>query len=78
MKLELRLFPVAALPEAEEAVVPELPGFVDFLVGLIPQNPFEAAADGSLLPLLVFTVLFGAATIPLAPEANGWLCTCLL
>jgi Na+/H+-dicarboxylate symporter len=70
MKLGLRLFPVAVLPSAEEAVAPEIPGFVDFLVGLIPSNPFEAAADGSLLSLLVFTVLFGAATIPLAAEAK--------
>lgn len=70
MKLGLHFFPVEALPEAAESVAPEIPGFVDFLVGLIPQNPFAAAADGSLLPLLVFTVLFGAATIPLAPKAK--------
>jgi len=70
MKLGLRLFPVDALPIREETVAPELPGLVDFLVGLIPQNPFEAAADGSLLSLLVFTVLFATATIPLAAEAK--------
>jgi len=43
---------------------------VDFFVGLIPRNPFEAAANGSLLPLLVFTILLAAATIPLAAEAK--------
>ena len=48
---------MAATPEA-----PTLPGFVDFLVSLIPSNPFEAAADGALLPLIVFTVLVAAAT----------------
>ncbi len=44
----------------------ELPGVVDFLVGLIPANPVRAAADGALLPLIVFMVLFAAAvgTLP--------------
>ena len=70
MKLALEWFPVSPLATPEDAVSPELPGLVDFLVGLIPQNPFEAAADGALLPLLVFTVLFGAATIPMAAEAK--------
>ena len=32
-----------------------------FLLGLIPANIFKSAADGAVLPLLVFTVLFGAA-----------------
>jgi Na+/H+-dicarboxylate symporter len=40
---------------------------VDFLVGLVPANAFQAAAEGALLPLIVCTVLFGAAaaTLPL-------------
>lgn len=43
------------------AEVPTLPGPVEFLVALIPENPFAAAADGALLPLVVFTVLLAAA-----------------
>ncbi len=43
------------------AVAPTLPGPVEFLLGLIPANPFAAAAEGALLPLIVFTVLFAAA-----------------
>lgn len=70
MMIGLRVSPVATLPVEAENVAPELPGFAEFLVGLIPDNPFEAAASGSLLSLLVFTVLFAAATIPLAPEAK--------
>jgi Na+/H+-dicarboxylate symporter len=50
----------AAGAQAGEA--PELPGVVDFLVGLIPQNPFSAAADDALLPFMVFTILLAAAT----------------
>jgi Na+/H+-dicarboxylate symporter len=41
---------------------PELPTTVEFLLSLIPSNPFAAAADGALLPLILFTVLLGAAT----------------
>jgi len=75
MKLGLRFSPAVTLPATQEAAAPELPGFVDFVVGLIPRNPFEAASDGSLLPLLVFTILLAAATIPLAPEAKETLFT---
>jgi len=70
MKVGLRFSPAVTLPAAQDASAPELPGFVDFFVGLIPRNPFEAASNGSLLPLLVFTILLAAATIPLADEAK--------
>jgi Na+/H+-dicarboxylate symporter len=39
----------------------ELPAFQDWLVSLVPTNPFEAAVEGAMLPLLVFTVLFSLA-----------------
>ncbi len=70
MKAGLRFSPQVAVPLTEEAAAPELPGFVDFIVGLVPSNPFEAASNGSLLPLLVFTILLAAATIPMAEEAR--------
>ncbi len=34
---------------------------IAFLLDLIPDNPFAAAASGALLPLIVFTVLIAAA-----------------
>lgn len=41
-------------------VVPRMtPG--DFLSGLLPSNAFKAAADGALLPLVLFSILFAAA-----------------
>ncbi len=46
----------------------ELPGFVDWLVGLVPPNPIAAGADGALLPLIVFCVALGVAATRLAPE----------
>ncbi|HMC54740.1 MAG TPA: dicarboxylate/amino acid:cation symporter [Gemmatimonadaceae bacterium] len=36
-------------------------GFSQRLVEMMPANPVRAAADGAMLPLVVFTVLFGAA-----------------
>ncbi len=39
----------------------QIRGIVDFLIHLVPPNPVKAAADGALLPLIVFSVLFGAA-----------------
>jgi Na+/H+-dicarboxylate symporter len=57
----------AALAISASSVdTPALPGLVDFLLGLIPTNPFQAAAQGTLLPLIVFIVLFAAAagTLP--------------
>lgn len=71
MHLVLGWVPPVPLPEA--AVRPdmaELPGIVDFIVGLVPRNPFAAAAEGRLLPLLVFSVLFGAAAGTLGAEAR--------
>ena len=40
---------------------PELPSFVSWLVALVPVNPIKAAADGAMLPLVVFTLLFALA-----------------
>lgn len=37
------------------------PGFREWLVSLIPVNPVKAAADGAMLPLLIFTIAFGLA-----------------
>ncbi len=66
MRLGLALAPEVSAPTAVEELATELPGIVDFLVSLVPRNPFEAAAAGALLPLLVFTVLVAAAagTLP--------------
>ncbi len=43
------------------------PGVWDVLLGMIPNNPVAAAAEGNLLPLIVFTIIFGAATSLLQP-----------
>ena len=45
------------------AATPAVPGVVQTLINLVPQNPFPAAAQGGadLLPLIVAVCFFGAA-----------------
>jgi Na+/H+-dicarboxylate symporter len=43
------------------ATVRGMGGMAQRMVELIPTNPFGAAADGAMLPLVVFTMIFGAA-----------------
>ncbi|MGZ8379665.1 MAG: dicarboxylate/amino acid:cation symporter [Gemmatirosa sp.] len=47
----------AVAPEGAAAPI----GLRDWLVALVPTNPVRAAADGALLPLVVFTLVFAAA-----------------
>ena len=65
MQFALAFAPPVTPPEASGSINTELPSMVDFFVNLIPRNPFEAASSGSLLPIIVFTVLFAAATTTL-------------
>jgi proton glutamate symport protein len=47
--------------ESGAAARPDLPSFASWVVSLVPVNPVKAAADGAMLPLVVFTLLFGLA-----------------
>ena len=38
-----------------------LPSFAQWLTDLIPTNPIKTAADGTMLPLVIFSILFSAA-----------------
>jgi Na+/H+-dicarboxylate symporter len=67
-KFGLRFANDIAMPQAGAAEVPELPTIVDFIVSLVPSNPFAAASDGKILPLIVFTALVAAATGTLSRE----------
>lgn len=65
------------LPYASEAAAQAVTGvsveastsidLIDFLLNLIPSNPFQTAAEGALLPLIVFTILVAAAAGALPP-----------
>ena len=47
---------------------PVVPGFAEWITGLVPANPIKAAADGAMLPLVVFSLLLGLAVTRIAPE----------
>ncbi|MGB0543917.1 MAG: dicarboxylate/amino acid:cation symporter [Longimicrobiales bacterium] len=68
MFVGLRFAPDVSAPAAAAREAPVLPSLVDFLVDLIPSNPFAAASAGALLPLIVFTALFAAAAGSLEEE----------
>ena len=71
MRVGLGFAPEIAAPTTTAArQAPELPSLVDFLVSLIPSNPFAAASEGALLPLIVFTALFAAAVGTLEEESR--------
>ena len=45
-----------------------IPTGLQFIVQLVPANPFKAAADGNLLPVIVFVTIFGIAAAALPVE----------
>jgi len=46
---------------AGDASSAPLPGFGAWVAGLVPSNILKAAADGAMLPLIVFALVFGLA-----------------
>ena len=66
-----RLAPFRAAPNlatAATSTLPTPPSVSQQLLALIPQNPFAAAAQGDLLPLIVAVCLFAAAATTLASD----------
>ena len=65
---------VAALrahTDTSAAATVQLPTLRGFVVGLVPTNPVRAAADGEMLPLILFTLLFALAVTQLPPERRS-------
>ena len=56
---------IAALRTADAAAVvtnaPRMPTIAQTFIDIVPTNPIRAAADGAMLPLVVFSVALGAA-----------------
>lgn len=59
----------AAATTAES--VRRMPGFAQWLIDLVPPNPVRAAADGAMLPLIVFTLALGLAVAGLTGETRA-------
>ena len=51
--------------------VRRIPGFGQWLIDLVPANPVRAAADGAMLPLIVFTLAFGLAVAGLSGDRRA-------
>lgn len=78
MPLALTLWPVdpqgaAALRAGVEVAAqpPEAAALGDWFKHIIPTNPFKAAADGAILPLVVFALFFGLAAATLKVEIRA-------
>ncbi|MDB4888333.1 MAG: hypothetical protein JWL61_188 [Gemmatimonadetes bacterium] len=53
------------------ATAGQTPTVASWLTSMIPSNPIAAAANGAMLPLIVFTVLFALAISRSAPAARA-------
>ena len=64
--------PPGASEAASQVVASEAPTLAAWLTSLIPANPVAAAADGAMVPLIIFTLLFALAlTRTAAPARNA-------
>ncbi len=52
---------------AQTGTLPPTPGIADFLRGIVPENPLKAAVEDQMLPLILFSGVFGFAVTRL-PE----------
>jgi proton glutamate symport protein len=66
---------VSTTAAATRTQLDHLPGFRDWLTGLVPANAMRAAVDGAMLPLIIFTALFAFGARQIAPERRAALTT---
>lgn len=57
----------ATIPAAE---APEIPAVGEWFRTLVPTNPVSAAAEGAIVPLTIFAILFGIAAARLPNEGG--------
>lgn len=58
----------ASAPSIETGAGAKVPTLTEWVLGLVPVNPIKAAADGAMLPLILFSVLFAAALTRVAAD----------
>jgi Na+/H+-dicarboxylate symporter len=46
-------------PSTAEFVPKESPSFVQVIIDMVPSNPISAMAEGQMIPIIVFAILFG-------------------
>jgi Na+/H+-dicarboxylate symporter len=65
----------SALAEAGTTPTGPLPGIGEFFKGIVPDNVISAAANGDVLPLVIFSVLFALALSHISGEGRRSLLT---
>ena len=58
---------------AQTGALPPTPGVGDFLRGIVPSNPLRAAVEDQMLPLILFSGVFGFAITRLPEEPRALL-----
>lgn len=61
----------ATATSAASESLKRIPTFAQWLTDLVPVNPVKAAADGAMLPLIIFSVAFGLAIGQLTGEGRA-------
>ncbi len=59
------------VPPAAAAAAAQQPSLTSLVVSIMPENPVKAAADGAMLGLIVFSLLFGFATTRIKPDQRS-------
>lgn len=59
--------------QTEDVSRAQLPPFRDWLVNLVPANPFKAMVDNAILPLMIFTGLFAASLLHIAEHQRNFI-----
>lgn len=64
---------IASLRGTTNPIVPptDAPGLRDWILSIVPTNPIKAAADGTLLPLVVFALAFGLGLLTISAERRS-------
>jgi Na+/H+-dicarboxylate symporter len=65
--------PPGASEAASQVAASEAPTLAAWLTSLVPANPVSAAADGAMVPLIVFTLLFALALTRVSASARATL-----
>lgn len=57
----------ASMADSTTQGLERMPSYTQWLIDLVPTNPVRAAADGAMLPLVVFSIALGLAATRIRP-----------
>ncbi|MEM6585649.1 MAG: dicarboxylate/amino acid:cation symporter [Pseudomonadota bacterium] len=58
------------LPDGAAAPPPPDQSLLDMVIAMVPENPIMAMAQGQILPVIIFAILFGVALLMTGEEAK--------